>query len=627
MHTLRCLDDALLELRRSLLGVCLSTPVFVKIVSEFDLTELHVFKIDLNSRPACSEECLASAQQAEVSPCEAMEVEDGDSGSDAVPSLISQSDSSEVVSPPGTDSVNDYVSSEAEMAVSMLQLVNDAVDRFDGLDLPATSDDEKGCAVSTTSESDNDSPPASRRSGRQRKAVNYVPSTSGAGVGAKRKSASTSAPSPPAPLSEKKKVKQKDNDDAADDRYGSDESDEVEIAALTTLFKEAFDRRSSAVVDGTPASKVLELVAQVLADPQDKAEAREGQPSLLQQCARLITRMITTSSAQKMVGYYLRSVLAHHLKISSRRQYSRLARDVLGIKSPSDIAAYPAFFEFVQRHCPSIVAATAQGKVTEEVMSQWLREPFFIADISWREWRRYLSKSRLHIAEAAVQRFLASIDSFKDWMQLGWVEIYDDERLGGQGVRALRDIHLLKSKARQDVASSISVVAADLHSAGPESVKAKDPALEEDPEYLIQLDQQRVFHARHHWIGKINHLPMPHCNLKVTGNGKLVQIKPIKAGDSLTLDYGMDFWVYQVTGLDASEWFSEGGRQCQRGRIDLFTRMHESVLDYSKLLREKWAHSLSSSSSAVDREALLVDLEDCLDASDSGIIARPSCAT
>ena len=29
--------------------------------------------------------------------------------------------------------------------------------------------------------------------------------------------------------------------------------------------------------------------------------------------------------------------------------------------------------------------------------------------------------------------------------------------------------------------------------------------------------------------------------------GKLVQIKPIAAGEALTLDYGVDYWVYQLS--------------------------------------------------------------------------------
>jgi hypothetical protein len=92
------------------------------------------------------------------------------------------------------------------------------------------------------------------------------------------------------------------------------------------------------------------------------------------------------------------------------------------------------------------------------------------------------------------------------------VEIYDDEKLGGQGVRALRDIpwHMLASKAQsaqRNLEASISVVAADLHCAGPECVLTKDAVRDADPTYHLQLDRQHVFDARCHWIGKINHLP------------------------------------------------------------------------------------------------------------------------
>jgi len=67
-------------------------------------------------------------------------------------------------------------------------------------------------------------------------------------------------------------------------------------------------------------------------------------------------------------------------------------------------------------------------------------------------------------------------------------EVYDDEKLGGQIVRALRDIHMPTSKAKEaqrDVAASISVVATDLHRAGPEHVLSKDGSREVDPTYLV----------------------------------------------------------------------------------------------------------------------------------------------
>ena len=81
-------------------------------------------------------------------------------------------------------------------------------------------------------------------------------------------------------------------------------------------------------------------------------------------------------------------------------------------------------------------------------------------------------------------------------MELGWVEIYADQKLGGQGVRALRDIHMPRTKAKQDqrnVMASISVVAADLHCAGPECVVDKNSTADADPTYHLQLDRQRVF--------------------------------------------------------------------------------------------------------------------------------------
>ena len=380
--------------------------------------------------------------------------------------------------------------------------------------------------------------------------------------------------------------------------FADDDDDGDEVATLVAKLREGHNKRQSITLDSLSKSSILSLYRQVI----DEAGGRVASTISGQ-----ITALITTTTSLKMVGYFLRAILAYRLKFTSQQCYKRLARETLGVKSPADIAAYPALFELVQHHYPGLASA---------IVEAWLENPIFTADITWTEWKRYLTKSGRPIIDAALQQFKAPTISFQDWMQLGWVEVYDDHKLG-QGVRALRDIHMPMSKAKEaqrDVAASIAVVAADLHCAGPEFVKVKDPTLEVDPEYLIQMDKECVFDARLHWIGKINHLPMSHCNLKITHNGKLVQIKPILAGDALTWDYGMDYWVYQVTGLDASEWLSEGGSACQRGRSDLFARMHESVLDYSELLQQKWARSLSSSSSATDREGLLVELEDYLDA-------------
>ena len=251
-------------------------------------------------------------------------------------------------------------------------------------------------------------------------------------------------------------------------------------------------------------------------------------------------------------------------------------------------------------------------------IEELLRQPIFTVDICWSDWRRYLTKPHRHIIETAFQRFASSIRPYQDWMQLGWVEVYDDEQLGGQGVRAVHDIHLPmkhggKSRA-QDIDASISPVAVDLACAGSELLlAADDPQVQADPTYMVQLGRQ-MFDGRRHWMGKINHLPSRHCNLRLDGRGKLVQTKEIKAGDVVTFDYAMEYWVRRVTGLDVSDWLSERHTVSMRMRHELFTRMHRSVHDYTNILRQPWSASLTPSSSAVDKETVLVELEDYLDA-------------
>jgi hypothetical protein len=649
VRVLHHVDDALSMIRESLLSLCQSFPLLIKIVNEVGQEELQVFKIDTRNaevRPhphAAVEEPQPrqrvvvernsddvqqelSAQREHILELESQiasirgELRQPVRGGDASPT----SDASDCSSSSSTASVVESESndntSEAEVGVAVLRLGDAASTTVDDGDDDGGDDgiDAADAAIMSAHDISETSSAAeirgvagettSRKIDRLRKPIDRLeylptPASSLSSGGQKRRSAS--ALEATTPTASAKKARQT-SITASNNEYGADAADEAEIAALTSRLKEAYEQRTDAVMDSTSPPTFLQLVQQVFAHQvADTATTEERQPLVLEQWASHINRLITTSSAQKMLGYYLRSVLAHHLKHTFSRQYSRLARDVLSIKSATDIATYPAFFDLVQKHCPSIAAATASGTVSETMVKQWLLEPLFIADIGWGEWRRYLSKSYKHITEAAVQRFLASIEPFQDWMQLVWIETYDDEKLAGQGVRALREIHMPTSKARQaqrDVVASISVVAADLHCAGSECVRATDATLDADRIYLIQLDRQRVFDARHHWIGKINHLPMPHCNLRLTSNGKLVQIKPIVTGDSLTFDYGVDFWVYELSGLELSAWLVSRSVACNRGTLDVFRRMHDSVHDYTDLLGCAWVKSRPAVWSELERE-------------------------
>lgn len=101
---------------------------------------------------------------------------------------------------------------------------------------------------------------------------------------------------------------------------------------------------------------------------------------------------------------------------------------------------------------------------------------------------------------------------------------------------------------------------------------------------------------------------MPLYNLKLLGNGKLVQRRPIAVGEPLTFDYGVEWWTHRVTGVPWKQWMTTGSISHRKGSADLFTRMHQSVLDYSALLGRDWDKRLSRATLEVEREQVLVEL-------------------
>jgi hypothetical protein len=119
---------------------------------------------------------------------------------------------------------------------------------------------------------------------------------------------------------------------------------------------------------------------------------------------------------------------------------------------------------------------------------------------------------------------------------------------------------------------------------------------------------KQQFDAQHHWVSRINHLPMPHCNLKLKGNGKLVQRKPIAAGEPLSFGYGVEWWTHRVTSAPWKEWMTTGSMSHRNGSADLFTRMHELVLDCILLLSKEWDKRLSKATSELEREQVLLEL-------------------
>ena len=99
--------------------------------------------------------------------------------------------------------------------------------------------------------------------------------------------------------------------------------------------------------------------------------------------------------------------------------------------------------------------------------------------------------------------------------------------------------------------------------------------------YTVNIRNDEYINLENHWTGRINHSPSNHdgCNLKAVED-KLYQTKLIHEGDELRYDYGLDYWVFQVTGLDVDDWL-----RTHPSSMRLWKRMHENTTDYGLLLK------------------------------------------
>jgi hypothetical protein len=389
--------------------------------------------------------------------------------------------------------------------------------------------------------------------------------------------------------------------------YMDDSGEQEQVESLVMKLKESHARQQKQLdLECISQQGVLQLGRDILGDGQLDWNGVDVDLFGYQRCAIKLDLLISTSTAMRMVGYYLRAVLAARLKRSHKNKYVRSARVLLGLRSSADITAYPAFYSFIQQHCPSVASGTMD-------IEAWLQEPIFLADIGWAEWRRYLSKSHRWIMDTAIERFTASLQPPRDWMQRSWVEEYNNPYLG-RAVRAVRDIPLPVSDPRRpssavDAGDNFTVAADLCLLAQAQQPEPTGKQQQTAPWYRFEWDggTQRL-DAERLWVGKIDHLPMPHCNLKLTGGGKLVQRRAIAAGEALTFDYGVQWWAHRVTGLTWNEWMTTGTLSCRKGAADLFYRMHESVLDYTPLLRMEWDQQLSNAASELERETVLMEI-------------------
>jgi hypothetical protein len=97
--------------------------------------------------------------------------------------------------------------------------------------------------------------------------------------------------------------------------------------------------------------------------------------------------------------------------------------------------------------------------------------------------------------------------------------------------------------------------------------------------YAIQNNDGDYIDLRGSWLGDINHGPPALANCTMQDHA-LVQTKSIKAGEQLLFDYGVDYWIFNMTHTDFSSWTDEND-------ISIWEEMHERVVDYSELLSFK----------------------------------------
>ena len=102
--------------------------------------------------------------------------------------------------------------------------------------------------------------------------------------------------------------------------------EEEQVAALVVKLREG---QKELDWESVSQQAVLQLGRDILGD----GDGPKVDTLVYRQCANKIDLLISTSTAMRIVGYYLRAVLAARLKRSHKNRYARSARTLLGLKS------------------------------------------------------------------------------------------------------------------------------------------------------------------------------------------------------------------------------------------------------------------------------------------------------
>jgi hypothetical protein len=102
----------------------------------------------------------------------------------------------------------------------------------------------------------------------------------------------------------------------------------------------------------------------------------------------------------------------------------------------------------------------------------------------------------------------------------------------------------------------------------------------EQARFVVTDSKKVLYDLRNSWIGQLNHAPntAPEQNVSAFLDG-VIQDRAIERGEELRWDYGIEYWIFQLTGVDRVEWSDID--------LGLFREMHERVVDYDALLAMK----------------------------------------
>lgn len=186
-----------------------------------------------------------------------------------------------------------------------------------------------------------------------------------------------------------------------------------------------------------------------------------------------------------------------------------------------------------------------------------------------------------------------------DWYKEGKVEIYDDA-VYGEGVRALvsRDLDEVKGNLISKLYGE-HVSKSRVNNSSPEALAYIISVNEED------RDKPKYINLRNNWLGRINHKPGELANLFAIEDC-LVQKVNIRAGDPLTYDYGVEYWVFQLTHYDLEDWL-QLNPSLSAYAVKIFKEMHSRVVNYSALLEMKLYNLIDH------KAALLIEIQNYLE--------------